>query len=57
MHPDDAADEIFDLITARARQCLPELKGRTRFELAAMLGDLREQIVDVLARTEEEDAA
>jgi hypothetical protein len=50
----DAADEIFDLVTAHVRQHLPEFKGRSRFELSVMLGDLREQIAETLNRIEAE---
>jgi hypothetical protein len=50
----DIANEIFDLVTAEVRRHLPEFKGRNRFELAVMLGDLREQIAEALNRIEAE---
>jgi hypothetical protein len=47
------ADEIFDLVTTEVRQRLPELKGRSRFELSVMLGDLRLEIADALAKIDD----
>jgi hypothetical protein len=45
------ADQIVDLVHIHVRKHLSEVRGRTRHELEALFGDLRNEIADILAET------
>ena len=51
-NPLSIADQIIDRVPVHVRKHFADCRGRTRFELELLFGDLRNEIADILEETD-----